>query len=333
MTSSLPGVKYGAAHYKYLEQDKTNALKISKGCFDAMRILSPQSIIDIQWWYNKISCSKNNITKGEPVIEISSDASSFGWGAVFNNIRTGGACNLDEMEYHINAKELLAAKLSRKTFVKVSDAHVKLLSNNTTTENGINNMHSKKSDLCHSIISEIWTWAEDKKNWITASYIPGKENYDADEESRKKQTEVEWMVNPKVLMKITSKFKIQPEVDLFASRFNAQLPVFVSYHPDPEAMYFNAFSISWQGRPFYAFPSFAVIVKVLHEIVLDVVTEIIVVPNWPTQPWCSLLMKLLIDIPILLRSSKTLLQPPAKSTPHPLANQLNLLASMISGKN
>ena len=31
MTSSLPGVKHGAAHYKYLEQDKTNALKISKG--------------------------------------------------------------------------------------------------------------------------------------------------------------------------------------------------------------------------------------------------------------------------------------------------------------
>ena len=40
MTSSLPEVKYGAAHYKYLEQDKTNALKISKGCFDAIMVLS-----------------------------------------------------------------------------------------------------------------------------------------------------------------------------------------------------------------------------------------------------------------------------------------------------
>ena len=49
MTSSLQGVKYGAAHYKYLEQDKTNALKISKGRFDAMMTLSPQSINDVQW--------------------------------------------------------------------------------------------------------------------------------------------------------------------------------------------------------------------------------------------------------------------------------------------
>ena len=37
--SSLPGVKYGAAHYKYLEQDKISALKISKERFDAMIIL------------------------------------------------------------------------------------------------------------------------------------------------------------------------------------------------------------------------------------------------------------------------------------------------------
>ena len=37
-------------------------------------------------------------------------------------------------------------------------------------------------------------------------------------------------------------------------------------------------------------------------------------------------------MPILLRFSKTLLQHPAKSKPHPLANKLNLLAYMISGK-
>ena len=32
MASSLPEVKYGAAHYKYLEQDKTTALKKSLAC-------------------------------------------------------------------------------------------------------------------------------------------------------------------------------------------------------------------------------------------------------------------------------------------------------------
>ena len=45
--------------------------------------------------------------------------------------------------------------------------------------------------------------------------------------------------------KIISKFQFQPEVDVFASRLNAQLPVFVSCYPDPEAMHINTFSISW----------------------------------------------------------------------------------------
>ena len=52
MAWSLTGVKYGAAHYKSLEQDKINTFKISKGCFEAMIILSQQSITDIQCWYN-----------------------------------------------------------------------------------------------------------------------------------------------------------------------------------------------------------------------------------------------------------------------------------------
>ena len=40
----LSGVKYGVAQYEYLGQDKINALKMTKGRFDAMMTLSPQSI-------------------------------------------------------------------------------------------------------------------------------------------------------------------------------------------------------------------------------------------------------------------------------------------------
>ena len=74
----------------------------------------------------------------------------FGEGAVL----TGGAFSLDEMEYHNNATELLTAKFSLKTFVQISEAHSKFLSDNTntTTVNDINNIHSNKSKLCHSIL-------------------------------------------------------------------------------------------------------------------------------------------------------------------------------------
>ena len=80
-----------------------------------------------------------------------------------------------------------------------------------------------------------------KKHLVTASYIPGKGNYDADAESWKKQTELEWILNQIFFTKIISKFQFQAKVGLFASRLNAQLPVFVSYHADLEAMHINAF--------------------------------------------------------------------------------------------
>ena len=35
-------------------------------------------------------------------------------------------------------------------------------------------------------MSETWAWDKDKNIWITSFYIPGKESYDADTESRKK---------------------------------------------------------------------------------------------------------------------------------------------------
>ena len=136
-----------------------------------------------------------------------------------------------------------------------------------------------------------------------------------------------------IFTKVVSKFQFQPQVDLFALRLDVQLPVCVSYHLDPEAMHIKAFSISWQGRSLYAFPPFAVIGKVQHKIVSDLATRTTVVPNWLSQPWYSFLTKLLVDIPILLRSNKTLLQYPAKSTPYPQANKLNLLVCMISDKN
>ena len=113
------------------------------------------------------------------------------------------------MEYHINAKELLAAKFALKTFVKVPDAHVKLLSDNTANVPGTNKMYSNKFDLFHSIISGIWTWTKEQKIWITASYIPGTENYDADTESRKSKPKQNGCLTKKLLQKLFQSFNFK----------------------------------------------------------------------------------------------------------------------------
>ena len=78
-----------------------------------------------------------------------------------------------------------------------------LLSGNTTTIYDMNNIHSNRSDLCNSIITEIWAWAEGKKLCITPFYFPGKKNYDT--ESWKK-TELEWILNNIFLQKLFLSF-------------------------------------------------------------------------------------------------------------------------------
>lgn len=217
-----------------------------------------------------------------------------------------------------------------KIFIKVPNAHVLLLSDNTDTVRDINNMHSSKSKICPAVISEIWAWAEDSDNWITVLHIPGNEN--SDDVSRKK-TNLEWMLNQKNFWRNLSKFHFKTRVDLFASILNIQLSVYDSYNPDPEAMHINWFFISWLNRPFYAYLRFSVIGRALHEIVLDEAAGIIVLPNWSAQPWYSLLMKSLNNTPILSLASKIFLQQLEKKEQHNLAGKSALQASLILGKN
>ena len=50
MISYLPGVQYGALHYRYLESDKIITLKENRGNFDATMTVSNDGENDIKWW-------------------------------------------------------------------------------------------------------------------------------------------------------------------------------------------------------------------------------------------------------------------------------------------
>ena len=51
------------------------------------------------------------------------------------------------------------------------------------------------------------------------------------------------MLNKNVFERITQRFQYYPKIDLFASRLDKELPVFVSYRRDPKATHVNAFSL------------------------------------------------------------------------------------------
>ena len=63
--------------------------------------------------------------------------------------------------------------------------------------------------------------------WLTSSHLAGSLNIETDQQSRQFNERTEWYLRPDVFNKITKLWGV-PEIGLFASRLNNQLPKFVS---------------------------------------------------------------------------------------------------------
>lgn len=122
----------------------------------------------------------------------------------------------------------------------------------------------------------------------------------ADEESRARADSSDWMLDRKMFQSIANICPV--EVDLFATMWNAQLPSFVSWRPQPSSIATNALSLSWKNGSYYAFPPFSLILKCLEKIRREEATIIFVCPVWPGQPWFPILLELSCDVPRLLPS-------------------------------
>ena len=200
---------------------------------------------------------------------------------------------------------------------------------NTTAVACINKFGSTKLALLQ-LTREIYAWALTRRIQLSAAHIPGVENVQADKESRTRNVDTEWQVDPRVFRNITEQFGT-PSVDLFASRINAQVPKYVAWRPDPHATHIDAFTLNWKNIYGYAFPPFSLIGRTLQKLEREGATLIMVVPRWPTRGWYPRLMARLVGQPILLPQG-CLHLPQQRNLAHPLAKKLRLLACKVSGK-
>ena len=133
MTASFPAVMYGPLHYRTLEMEKTKALKIAYGNYDACMTISQNAKNDIRWWQQSIDSSYNIINREAPTVVLYTDSSKTGWGGVLGNLRAGDNWTLAESQFHINYLEIMAVFLSLKSFRdQLRGQHVKVMTDNTT---------------------------------------------------------------------------------------------------------------------------------------------------------------------------------------------------------
>lgn len=188
-----------------------------------------------------------------------------------------------------------------------------------------------KTIQLNSLARKIWEWCLPRNIWISASHLPGKDNVEADFESRHFNDRCEWSLHEGVFNRLVQIYG-RPDLDLFASRLNAKCSRYVAWQRDPQAEFIDAFSKSWSDLYAYVFPPFSLIGRILQKLRSDGGMALMIVPRWPTQPWFTVFLEMLIEQPLLLLQMDKLLTLKFNSTLHPLRKKLFLIAGHISGK-
>ena len=93
---------------------------------------------------------------------------------------------------------------------------------NTNAIAWIKNMGTSRSESGNQLTFTVWEWCTERGIWLSAAHIPGVLNTEADEESRKVNTDTEWKLDCEVLETTLKELNFSPTIDLFASRLNAQ---------------------------------------------------------------------------------------------------------------
>ena len=127
---------------------------------------------------------------------------------------------------------------------------VLVAADNSTIVAYIGGTHSV--EMC-ALLWKIMTWCHHYLITLKARHIPGCLNAMADLLSRSNQVQsTEWSLHPQVFKQICHKW-FTLHVDLFATRLNHKVPLYVSPVPDQNAWDIDALNINWSCLTDYAY--------------------------------------------------------------------------------
>ena len=120
-----------------------------------------------------------------PSLTLTTDASNTGWGAVCRGQQTGGLWSTKKHCFHINYLEMKVVLFGLQSLCSdLTDKHIRIQSDNTSTVSYINAMGGIKSTDCNDMALQIWQWANGRNIWLSSCHLPGVNNVVADKESR-----------------------------------------------------------------------------------------------------------------------------------------------------
>jgi hypothetical protein len=274
-----------------------------QGDLDKCINLAPAATVALLGWEQS-----SNLLKGVPIdpqapaLMLITDACCEGWGGHLMDLQVQGQWSQIDKTQHINWLELKAVFLSLQAFqVQTQFRRVLLRTDNTSVVAYINKEGGTRSPGLSLQAEGLILWCIGNGTELSAHHLPGVRNGAADALSRRLRFQnTEWQLSQWVANQLFQRWPV-PLVDLFATRRNTRLRMYVSFLPDPQAVATDALSISWKHMDGYAFPPFPLIQATLEKVRLDpTMTLTLVAPKWPVKAWFPLLLSLLVEQPLVL---------------------------------
>jgi ribonuclease HI len=284
--------------------------------------------IYLNWWTHPCNVLPGiSLQPFRTTHHLYADASRTGWGAHMEMRTLSGRWSEGEEGLHINCLELLAVIKAIEGWQETLQGTTMMIAtDNTTVAAHINKQGGTHSLVLLNLTIEFYQLVDRLQMRVRARHIPGITNVIADALSRPdRPSPTEWQLHPECFRWICTQLWT-PNVDLFATRFNNQLPVYISPIPDPAALDVDALSLSWEGFDAYAFPPTCLLQRLLMKIREENCRMILIAPYWPSRHWFPVLTSLAQQNPLRLPSWRNLLRAPHTRQLHPNPDLFDLHA-------
>ena len=248
----------------------------------------PELYHAILWWTQEDRFKGVPLHPPKATVTLCTDSSTSGWGAHLGEVSASGVWSNQDKQAHINWLEMKAVWLAlQRLSPRLERQVVRLCCDNSTVVTYLRKEGGTRADHLTDLTQTILNWCDSKSVTLLPVHLAGARNVTADALSRRGCTQPgEWEMQPELAQIIFDMWGL-PLVDLFATRHNTRLPVFVSPMPDEKAWETDALSLDWSNMGLaYAFPPGPVIPAVLEKVISSSCTKIILIaPNQPLRPW------------------------------------------------
>ena len=264
-----------------------------------MVAVSPSVNADLLHWKNPRTLSSGvPLGRAASHISVFTDASLSGWGGTCLSQVVGGQWPA-HMSLHINALELLTVWKVLQHFASLlRDQHILIRTDNKATAAYINRQGGVRSAQLLNIARRLLLWTHTHFLSVRAVYIPGVLNTGADIMSRGGPRHGDWSLHPELVIQIWNRFG-KAEVDLFASRGNAQCALWfsLSVRDNPPLGVDALAHRPWPRTLLYAFPPGPLIPRFLDRVLEERLSAILVAPGRTGASWFPCLQQLISGLP------------------------------------